>query len=359
MGKTYQSNRYCFGLMLYVDYFLSYLLTLHRSSNMNTTMLRASVLLLSVMSGLSAMAQTPAWPNKPVKIINNFPAGGPSDIMARAIAEKLQTNSGQAVVVDNKPGAGGNIGAAEVAKSAGDGTIIFSGIDTAFTVNPHIFPNIPFKLGSKKGDLKPLVIVSSNGLLLGTSSAKGIRSMGELIAQGKGGGVNFSSGGAGSPGHLGVALFSQAGALKITHVPYRGNSPAVLAIVSGEVDGGILSVSGMLPHVKSGKIVPVAVTSQQRSKSLPDVPTVKELGYPELENEVITVLMVPGDTPETLMTAMKKAVLDVLAQPALRERLATLDMVYEGLTDAAATKRLTDLSTRYAKIVKATHMKVE
>jgi tripartite-type tricarboxylate transporter receptor subunit TctC len=263
-------------------------------------------------------------------------------------------------VVDNKPGAGGNIGAAEVAKSAGDGTTIFSGIDTAFTVNPHIFPNIPFKLGNKKGDLKPLVIVSSNGLLLGTSSAKGIRSMGELISQGKSsGGVNFSSGGPGSPGHLGVALFSQAGALKITHVPYRGNSPAVLAIVSGEVDGGILSVSGMLPHVKSSKIVPVAVTSRQRSKALPDVATVKELGYPELENEVITVLMVPGDTPEPLMTVMKKAVLDVLAQPALRERLATLDMVYEGLTDAAATKRLTDLSTRYAKIVKATRMKVE
>ena len=243
--------------------------------------------------------------------------------MARAIAEKLQTSSGHAVIVDNKPGAGGNIGATEVAKAAGDGTTVFVGIDTAFTVNPHIFPTMPFKLGNKKGDLKPLVIISSNGLLLGTSAAKGIRSMGELIAKGKSDGVNFSSGGAGSPGHLGVALFSQAGALKITHVPYRGNSPAVLAVVSGEVDGGILSVSGMLPHVKSGKIVPVALTSRQRSKALPDVPTVKELGYPELENEVLTVMMVPSDTPEPTMTAMKKAVIDVLAQPALRDRLVT------------------------------------
>jgi tripartite-type tricarboxylate transporter receptor subunit TctC len=322
-----------------------------------------------VLSGLTAVsmatvlpnanAQTAAWPAKPVKIINNFTAGGPSDILARAIAERLQSSSGQTVIVDNKPGAGGNIGAAEVAKAAGDGTTVFFGIDTAFTVNPHIFPTMPFKLGNKKGEIKPLVILSSNGLLLGTSAAKNLRSMGELIAQGKSSGVNFSSGGPGSPGHLGVALFSQAGAIKITHVPYKGNTPAVLAVLSGEVDGGILSVSGMLPHVKTGKIVPIAMTSRQRSKALPDIPTVNELGYPELENEVLTVMMVPGDTPEPTMTAMKKAIIDVLAQPALRERLLQLDMAYEGLTDAAATKRLTDLSVRYAKIVKATNMKVE
>jgi tripartite-type tricarboxylate transporter receptor subunit TctC len=319
----------------------------------------AVCLAAAAQSSSPSTHQAAIWPTQPVRIVNNFPAGGPSDILARAIAEKLQTSSGHSVIVDNKPGAGGNIGAAEAAKAAGDGATLFVGIDTAFTVNPHIFPSMAFKMGTKKGDLKPLVVIASNGLLLGTSAAKGIRSMGELIAQGKSGGVNFSSGGAGSPGHLGVALFSQAGNLKITHVPYRGNSPAVLALVAGEVDGGILSVSGMLPHVKSGKIVPIAITSRQRSKALPDIPTVKELGYAELENEVLTVVMVPGDTPEPRMAGMKKAVLDVLAQPALRDRMATLDMVYEGLTDAAATKRLADLSARYAKIVKTTGMKVE
>lgn len=311
------------------------------------------------LCGATAMAQTPAWPNKPVRIVNNFPAGGPSDIIARAVAEALQRSSGQTVIVENKAGAGGNIGATEVAKAVGDGTTVFFGIDTAFTVNPHLFPNIPFKLGNKKGDLKPLVIISSNGLLLGTSAAKGIRSMGELIAQGKASGVNFSSGGAGSPGHLGVAIFSQAANIKITHIPYRGNSPAVLAIVAGEVDGGILSSSGLLPHVKSGKAVPIAITSRQRSKLLPDTPTVAEIGYPGLENEVITLAMVPGDTPEPLLAAMQKAVIDALNQPALKERIASLDMVYEGLTGAAANKRLNDLSVRYAKIAKATQMKPE
>jgi tripartite-type tricarboxylate transporter receptor subunit TctC len=307
---------------------------------------------------MSALAQT-AWPGKPVRIVNNFPAGGPSDIVARAVADALSKSSGQSVIVENKPGAGGNIGAAEVAKAAGDGTTVFFGIDTAFTVNPHIFPSIPFKLGNKKGDLKPLVIISSNGLLLGTSAAKGIRSMGELIAQGKGAGLNFSSGGMGSPGHLGVAIFSQAANIKITHVPYRGNSPAVMAMVSGEVDGGILSSSGLLPQVKAGKVVPIAVTSRQRGKTLPDIPTVAEIGYPGLENEVITLAMVPGDTPEPLLALMQKAVLEALGQPAMRERLNGLDMQYEGLTGAAANKRLNDLSARYAKIAKATQMKAE
>ena len=312
---------------------------------------------LSALS-LSAAAQT-AWPTQPVRIVNNFPAGGPSDQIARAVAEALQKASGQAVIVENKAGAGGNIGAAEVAKAAGDGRTVFFGIDTAFTVNPHIFPSMPFKLGNKPGDLKPLVVISSNGLLLGTSASTGLRSMPELMGAGKSRGVNFSSGGPGSPGHLGVAIFSQAANIKITHVPYKGNSPAVLALLSGEVDGGILSVSGMLPHVKTGKIVPIAMTSRQRSKMLPDVPTVAELGYGDLELEVLTLAMVPGDTPAPLLAAMQKAVLEAMKTPALQQKLALFDMEAEGLTGGAALKRLTDLSTRYGKVVRATGMKVQ
>ncbi len=319
-------------------------------------------LVTAALAGLSVCAfqvSAQTWPNQPVRIVNNFPAGGPSDILARSLAEGLQKSSGQNVIVENEPGAGGNIGAAEVARAAGDGGTVFCGIDTAFTVNPHIFPSMPFKLGNKAGDLKPLMIVSANGLMLGTSAAKGIRSMGELIAIGRSKGLNFSSGGAGSPGHLGISIFTQAANVKITHVPYRGNSPAVLAMVSGEVDGGILSSSGLLPQVKAGKVVPVAVTSRTRSKLAPDVPTVGELGYKDLENEVLTLCMVPGDTPEPLLAAMQKATQAVFAQPALQERIASMDMVYEGLTGAQASKRLGDLSARYSKIVKATQMKVE
>jgi tripartite-type tricarboxylate transporter receptor subunit TctC len=323
-----------------------------------TARLASACLVCFGLIATSAVAQS-TWPSKPVRIVNNFPAGGPSDILARALAEGLQKSSGQNVIVENKPGAGGNIGASEVAKAAGDGGTVFCGIDTAFTVNPHIFPAMPFKLGNKAGDLKPLMIISSNGLMLGTSAAKNIRSMGELIALGRSRALNFSSGGAGSPGHLGVSIFTLAANIKITHVPYRGNSPAVLALVSGEVDGGILSSSGLLPQVKAGKVVPIAVTSRVRSKLAPDVPTVKELGYPDLENEVITLCMVPGDTPDALLVAMQKSTQGVFQQSALQERIAGMDMVYEGLTGAAATRRLSELSARYGKIVKATGMTVE
>lgn len=324
------------------------------------TFSRVALLLTLVCAwALPTHAQTPAWPNQPVRIVNNFPPGGPSDLIARALAESLQKSSGQPVIVENKPGAGGNIGAAEVAKAAADGRTVFIGIDTAFTVNPYIFPAMPFKMGARAGELKPLVILSSNGLLLGASAARGLFSMPELIAAGKSRGLNFSSGGAGSPGHLGVAIFSQAANIKITHIPYRGNSPAVLAVVSGEVDGGILSVSGMLPQVKAGKIVPVAMTSQQRSRLLPDVPTVGELGYPELQNEVLTVAMVPGATPEPLLAAMQAAVLNVMKSSAMQEKLANFDMVAENLTGTAANKRLTSLSANYAQTIKATGMKVE
>lgn len=328
---------------------------------MFNTFSRRACLTATLTLGLcaAALAQSPAWPSQPVRIINNFPPGGPSDLLARAVAEHLQKSTGHAVIVENKPGAGGNIGAAEVAKAAPDGRTVFFGIDTAFTVNPHIFPAMPFKLGNRPGDLKPLVILSSNGLLLGTSVAKGIFSMPELIGAGKTRGVNFSSGGAGSPGHLGVAIFSQSANIRITHVPYRGNSPAVMAVVSGEVDGGILSVSGMLPHVRSGRIVPVAMTSRQRSKMLPDVPTVAELGYPELQNEVLTVCMVPGATPEPLLAAMQQAILAAMKSPAMAEKLTGLDMVAENLTGTAASKRLNDLSGHYARIIKTTGMKVE
>ncbi len=321
--------------------------------------MKLATLLLATTS-LSAQAQTaPVWPSAPVRIINNFPAGGPSDILSRALADGLQRASGKSVIVENKPGAGGNIGAVEVARAAADGNTVFCGIDTAFTVNPHIFPNIAFKLGQGAGDLKPLVVIASNGLLLGTPSAKPFRTLPDLVAHGKTSGLNFSSGGAGSPGHLGVALFSQATHVKVTHVPYKGNSPAVAAIVAGEVDGGILSSSGLLPQVKAGKVTAIAVTSRARSKLAPEVPTVSELGFAELENEVISLCMVPGGVPEPLLVDMQKAALAVLAQPALRERITGMDMEYEGLIGSAATKRLTDLSTRYAKVVKATGMKVE
>jgi tripartite-type tricarboxylate transporter receptor subunit TctC len=302
-----------------------------------------------------AAAQSTAWPSKPVKFINSFPPGGPIDILVRSVADALQKQHNQPFVVENKPGAGGNIGADLVAKAPADGYSVMWGIDTTFTVNPHIYKNLPFK----NADLKPLVVIASSGLLVGVHPSTGFKSMKDLVVGGKTKPLNFSSGGSGSPGHLAAEVFTDAAGIKITHIPYKGNTPAVLAIVAGEVDGGVLATPGMLPQVKAGKITALAVTSRKRSGLAPEVPTVAEAGLKELENEVVYVAMVSSATPEPLVQALQKAVMDALAQPEMQKRITSIDMDYEGLTGSAAAKRLADLHERYGRVIKATGMKVE
>ena len=319
---------------------------------------RRSALALLAASALlapSAQAQTAAWPQRAVKFVNSWPAGGPSDILARAVGDVLHKQFGQPFVIDNKPGAAGNLGADLVAKSAPDGHTLLWGIDTTHTINPHIYKSMPFK----DSELKPLVILSSSGLLLGVHPSTGIKSARDWLQAARERSLNFSSGGNGSPGHLWVNMANIGAATRLVHVPYRGNTPAVMAVLSGEVDGGTLATPGMLPHVKAGKITPLAVTSRKRSRLAPEVPTVAELGLKDLESEVLYVVMAPSNTPEPLMQTLAKAITDALARPELQQRLADLDMAHEGLSGAAAGERLKKLSDQYGRIIRATGMKVD
>jgi tripartite-type tricarboxylate transporter receptor subunit TctC len=303
---------------------------------------------------LPATAQS-AWPNKPVKLINSFPPGGPSDILARALAEVLGNQFHQPFVVENKAGASGNIGADAVAKAPADGYTVLVGIDTTLTVNPHIYKAMPFK----PADLKTVMIMASSGLLVGVHPGTGLKSMKDLVAAAKTKSLSFSSAGAGSPGHLAAAVFDDATGAKLNHVPYKGNTPAVLAVLSGEVDGGILATPGMLPHVKAGKINALAVTSRQRSRLAPEIPTVAEAGVKALEQEVLYGMWVPAATPDAVVQTLQKSVADAFARPDMQSRMLNLDLQYEGLTGAAANQRLAELSDRYGRVIKATGLKVE
>lgn len=296
-----------------------------------------------------------SYPNKPVRFVNNFPAGGPSDLLARSVAAVLQDTLKQPFVVENKAGAAGNIGAADVAKSPADGYTVLFGIDTVFTVNPHLYPTMPFK----RGDFKPVVVMASSGLLVGVNPATGIKDLAGMIQTARTKGLNFSSAGSGSPGHLAVEVIKDATQARITHVPYRGNTPAVTAVLSGEVDGGVLATPGMLPHVQAGKITALAVTSRQRSRLAPELPTVSEAGLKALEQEVLYLVMVPAATPDAVVLTLQKHIIDALKRPDLQTRMATLDLFYEGLTGAQAVQRIDALYNRYGPIVKATGMKVE
>lgn len=310
--------------------------------------------------GLIASAWTaPAWsqnyPNKPIKFVTSFPAGGPADFLARNVGEYITAQTKQPVVVENKPGAGGNLGADFVAKSPADGYTVLIGIDTTFTVNPHIYKTMPFK----PVDLRPIMVMVSSGLLVGASPGTGFKTLKDLMTHGQSKVLNFSSAGNGSPGHLAAEIFMDAAKIKIQHVPYKGNTPAVTAILGGEVDAGALATPGMLPHVKAGKINALAVTSRQRSRAAPEVPTVSELGLKDLELEVLYVAMVPSATPEPVVQQLQKAFVEALKRPETQSQLASMDLFYEGLVAPQDTKRLSDLSQRYSRVIKAVGMKVD
>jgi tripartite-type tricarboxylate transporter receptor subunit TctC len=310
---------------------------------------------LALLVGTAAIAQTAPWPSKPVKFVNSFPPGGPSDILARAVGDVLQKQFNQPFVVENKAGASGNVGADAVAKSAADGYTLLWGIDTTHTINPHIYKAMPFK----DADLKPLAVISSSGLLLGVHPSTGLKSVKDFLQVARERSLNFSSGGNGSPGHLWVNMANLSASTRLVHIPYRGNSPAVMAVVAGEVDGGTLATPGMLPQVKGGKVNALAVTSSKRSRLAPEVPTMAEAGFKDLESEVLYVVMAPGNTPESLMQTMAKAITEAMARPELQNRLSELDMAYEGLTGSAAATRLKKLSDHYGRIIRATGMKVD
>ncbi|MBS0506564.1 MAG: tripartite tricarboxylate transporter substrate binding protein, partial [Proteobacteria bacterium] len=181
----------------------------------------------------------------------------------------------------------------------------------------------------------------------------------ELATAGTARKLGFSSPGSGSPGHLAAEVFHEATGMNVLHIPYKGNNPAVLAVLAGEVDGGVLATPSLLPHVKAGKITALAVTSRQRSRLAPDIPTVAEAGYKSLEQEVFYIAMVPAATPDAVVQALEKAFAQALTKPEVKQRLLDLDLVYEGLTGAASGKRLAELSERYGRIIKATGMKVD
>jgi tripartite-type tricarboxylate transporter receptor subunit TctC len=301
-----------------------------------------------------ALAQA-AYPDKPIKFVTNFPPGGPLDILGRALAVPLQAELKQAIVVDNRPGAGGNIGADLVAKSPADGYTVLLSIDTTFTINPHLYASMPF---SAK-DLKPLMIFSSSGLTFGVSPALGVKTLPEFIALAHKQDPSFSSAGNGSPGHIAAEIFAGETGVKITHVPYKGNAPAVTALLAQEVQAGILATPGLLGHVQSGKVTALAVTGRQRSPLLPKVPTVGELGLPKLEFEVLYLAMVPAATPEPVVEKLRAALALALATPELKARLASLDMVALGETAAAAADHLETSKARYGAVVKARGIKLE
>ena len=307
----------------------------------------------AAMSGRAFSQQ--GYPGRPIRLISPFPPGGPSDSVARVLGNKINASLGQPLIIEYKAGAAGNIGADFVAKSAADGYTLLMTIDTPFTVNPALYPSMPFK----PSDLKPVSIIASSSLMFAAHPKLGVGTVAEFLDVAKKREVNFSSAGNGSPGHVAAAMLAEKTGAKINNIMYKGNTPAVLAIVSGEVEAAIVATPGLLPHVQAGKLKALAVTSTKRSPMAPDVPTTAEAGIGGVEFEVLYLMMAPAATPAPIIAILQREISAALALPDVQETLRASDLTILNETGTAADARLARNRERYAVTIKNTGMKFE
>lgn len=308
----------------------------------------------SAVCGASlAMAQT--WPQRPIKVIAPYPPGGPSDLVMRTAADKIQAVLKQPIVIDNQPGAGGNIGAAAVARAAPDGYTWLIATDTLLTVNPHVYKSMPFKLD----DLKPVSVLSSFSQTLVCNPALGVKTLAELVAKSKTTALSYASGGPGVPGHLSTELLLSMTGMQMLHVPYKGPAPAMQDVLANQVPCGLLAGPTVLPHVRSGKLIALAVSGQGRSPTLPDVPTIAEAGVKGYEADFSLVLLAPKQVPDDIVLKFRQAVVDALRTPEAAERLKATDQIVIGSTPEAASAKLAKDNVKWGAVARKIGLSLE
>lgn len=300
---------------------------------------------LSFSSGVHAQ---PAWPDKPVRVVLPFPPGGPSDIVMRLAAEKMQAALKQSIVIENKPGAGGNLGSAEVARAAPDGYTWLWITDTVMTVNPHVYKN----LGFKPDALTSVTVGTAFSQTLVCNPTVGVKTLAELVAKAKSTKLAYASGGAGVPGHLAMELLQSMAGFDMIHVPYKGPAPAMQDVLGGQVACGFLAGPTVLPQVRAGKLVALAVSGSRRSPALPEVPTVAEAGYPAYVADFTLVMMAPRGTPEPIVARMRQVMADALKAPDVNEKLRAGDQIVVAGTPAEAAALLAADSRKWGEVVR-------
>ena len=288
------------------------------------------------------------WPERPIRLILPFPPGGPSDITARLAAEKMQASLKQPVIVESKAGAGGNIGAAEVARAAPDGYTWLVATDTIVTVNPHVYKQLGFKADA----LVPVTLATAFSQTLVCNPAVGVKTLRELIAKAKASPMGYASGGPGVPGHLSMELLQHMGGFNMNHIPYRGPAPATQDVLAGQVPCGLLAGPTVLPHVRAGKLVALAVSGSERSPTLPDVPTMAEAGVPGYEANFKLVVYAPQGVNPAIFERFRQGYVEALKSPDVVEKLKATDQVVLGSTSAEAVKVLAADSTKWGEVAR-------
>ena len=282
---------------------------------------RALLLSACVLSPLAALAQ--AWPAKqPIRIISPYAPGGTTDVLARMIGPKLQEKLGQIVIVENKAGAGGNIGTDTVAKSAADGYTLLLAASGPIVIAPSLFPKLPY---APLKDLSYVAPIANASFVILANPASGITSLKDLIAKGRATDkLNFASAGSGTPQHIIGEMFNLRAGTKLQHIPYRGSGPAMQDLLAGQVPLSFENPVPAMPHVKAGKLQVLAITGAKRSPSFPDVPTVAELGLAGFDARPWYALLAPAQLDPEIARKLNTAVQDILAQTEVKARLFAL-----------------------------------
>jgi len=330
---------------------------LHTStdSEIMRSLLRSCCVVALCLLAHSAVAQT--YPSHPIRMVVGFPPGGATDLVARAVGERLSEALGQPVVIDNRGGAGGTIGSDVVAKAAPDGYTLLMAAG-AFSIAPSLYVKLPY---DSVADFTPVGLVAKGAFMLVANPSLPAKSVAEVVAlaRAKPGTLNFASTGVGASPHLAGELLNSMAGIHLVHVPYKGDSAALADLTGGRVELAIMSISASTPLAAAGRLRPLAVTSAQRSKLAPDVPTVGESGVPGYELTTWWGVLAPAKTPREIVTRINAALERIASTPEFRERLATVGVEAEGSTPEAFGALIQREIEKNARLVKAAGIKPE
>lgn len=316
----------------------------------------------ALVAVLGLLVAAPVWaqsyPTKPIRLVAPFPPGGVADVLARAIAPELQAALGQQVLVDNKPGAGGNIGAEIVAKAEPDGHTLMLASAGILTINEFLYAKTPFDPATA---FAPITVVGDMPNIVVVHPRAGVGTLKELIdkARAQPGKLDFGSAGNGTTTHLAIVLLEQAAGIKLAHVPYKGAAPAVQDLVAGQIDGLVDNPPLVLPHVRSGALKALAWAAAQRMAILPDVPTAAEAGLPGFEASSWFALVAPAGTPPEIVARLNAEAAKILKDPKMVEQFAQRGIRLVGNPAAEFAAFIPKERARWGDIVKASGVKLE
>ena len=316
----------------------------------------AALLAAAVATFTAAEVRAQAWPAKPVRIVVPFAAGGSGDFSVRLVADQLRLSLGQTVLVENRVGAGGNIGAEAVARAAPDGYTLLMATD-GFGLIPHLYANLPF---DPIKDFQPIIQLTRQPILLAAHPSVGVSTVQELIPAAKrAGGLAYATSGVGTQQHLIGEIFMNLTGAPMTHVPYRGGGQAITDFIGGQVPLAVLGSTPLYPHYKQGSVKVLAQSTRARSPALPNIPTFEEAGVKGIAVEQWLGIVAPAKTPQAIVARLNTEIGKILADPAIRDRYLQVALEPVGGTVEQFTAQINDDYVRYGVMVKQFNIKVE